>query len=132
LWGWWIALHGVVLAAFVLLGAPWPLKGLALLATLAHAVVFRPKPTPRLVWRGDGRVALPELGFDALRLGPRTRHSALWIRLDLRGAGRALDILLLVDQLDDIVWRTLRAELDRLRSGSAPRDPGGEPRPDLR
>lgn len=109
-------MHGVVLAAFVLLGAPWPLKSFALLATLAHAVAFRPKPTPRLVWLGEGRIALPDLGLDDLRLGPRSRHSALWIRLDARGAGRAVDILLLADQLDSSVWRTLRAELNRLRS----------------
>ena len=113
---WWIALHGVVLAAFVLLGAPWPLRSLAVLATLAHAFAFRPKSAPRVVWLGEGRVALPELGLDDLRLGPRSRHSALWIRLDVRGAGRAIDILLLADQLDPTVWRTLRAELNRLRS----------------
>jgi hypothetical protein len=129
---WWLALHGVVLTAFAVLDAPWPVKCLALLATLGHAAAFRPRPTPRLVWRGDGRVALPELGFEDLRLGPRSRHCGLWIRLDLRGADRALDILLLADQLDDYRWRTLRAELERLRTGGAPADPGRDPRPDLR
>jgi len=133
LWAWWIALHGVVLAAFALLGAPWTIKSLALLATLAHAAVFRPRATPRLVWRGDGRVAVPDLELYDLTLGPRSRHSALWIRLDLRAPGRrALDILLLADQLDAGVWRSFRAELNRLRTGAAPADPGGDPGPDLR
>jgi len=83
------------------------------MAALAHAIVQRPRRTPRLVLRA-GRVALPELELDDLALGPRTRHCGLWVRLDLRGAGRALDILLLADQVDPIVWRTLRAELARL------------------
>ena len=129
---WWLALHGVVLAAIVELGAPWPVKCLALLAALGHAAVFRPRPTPRLVLHGDGRVALPELGFEDFRVGPRSRHCGLWIRLDLRSAERALDILLLADQLDDFRWRSLRAELERLRTGGAPADTGGDPRPDLR
>jgi hypothetical protein len=129
---WWLALHGVVLAAFALLGAPWSVKCLALLATLAHAAVFRPRPTPRLIWRGDGHVALPELGLTDLRLGPRSRHCGLFIRLDLRGADRALDILLLADQLDAALWRTLRADLQRVRTGRAPDDSGDDKRPDLR
>jgi len=128
LWAWWGALHGVVLAALVLLGAPWVLKGPAALAALAHAVVLRPRRTPRLVWR-RGRVSLPELGLDDLTLGGRTRHCRLWIRLDLRGSGRVLDILLLVDQIEPVLWRTLRAELARL----ALEAPGsGEPKRDLR
>jgi hypothetical protein len=89
------------------------LKAAAALAALAHSVVFRPRRTPRLVLRA-GRVALPERELEDLVLGPRTRHSGLWVRFDLRGAGRALDILLLADQVDPIVWRTLRAELARL------------------
>jgi len=129
---WWLALHGVVVAAFALLGAPWLVKCLGLLAALAHAVAFRPRPTPRLVWRGDGRVALPELGLESLRLGPRTRHCGLWIRLDLRGAARPLDILLLVDQLDPVLWGTLRANLNRLNVGVAPDDSNGDPGGDLR
>jgi hypothetical protein len=129
---WWLALHGVVLAAFALLGAPWLIKCLGLLATLAHAAIFRPRRTPRLLWRGDGRISLPELGLENLRLGPCSRHCGLWIRLDLRGAGRALDILLLVDQLDSVLWRAFRAELNRLCAGVARDDPGRDPRPDLR
>ena len=129
---WWLVLHGVVVAAFALLGAPWLVKCLGLLATLAHALAFRPRRTPRLVWRGDGRVALPERGLENLRLGPRTRHSGLWIRLDLRGAARPVDILLLVDQLDPVLWRTIRANLNRLNAGVALDDPNCDPGPDLR
>jgi hypothetical protein len=126
LWVWWALLHAVVLAALVLLGVPWLLKAAAAIAALAHAIVFRPRRTPRLVWQA-GRVAVPERELENLSLGRRTRHSGLWIRLDLRGAGRALDILLLADQLDPILWRTLRAELARLGPESG--NPG---RADLR
>lgn len=132
LWAWWLALHAVVLAALAELGAPWPAKCLALLAALAHAAVFRPRRTPRLLWRADGRVALPELGLADLGLGPRSRHCGLWIRLELRGAGRALDILLLADQLDPVLWRTLRADLNRLRAGGPPANPPRDMPPDLR
>lgn len=104
------------------------LKGAAALATLAHAVMLRPRRTPRLVWR-DGRVDLPELELVGLALGRRTAHCRLWIRLDLRGAGRVLDILLLVDQVEPELWRTLRAELARLAPETAR---GGEPNRDLR
>jgi len=110
-----------VLAALALLGAPWMLKAPAAIAALAHSIVFRPRRTPRLVLRA-GRVTLPERELEDLALGPRTRHSGLWVRLDLRGPGRALDILLLVDQVDPILWRTLRAELARL----TPERPAGD------
>jgi hypothetical protein len=112
-----------VLAALALLGAPWPLKAAAALAALAHSIAFRPRRTPRLLLSA-GRVAVPELELENLALGRRTSHCGLWARLDLRGPGRALDILLLVDQVDPIVWRTLRAELARLMpEGAAGDDP---------
>ena len=113
LWAWWAVLHGVVLAALVLLGAPLILKAVVAVAAVAHSVAFRPRRTPRLVLRA-GRVAVPELELEGLALGRRTRHCGLWVRLDLRGQGRALDILLLADRVDPILWRTLRAELARL------------------
>ena len=106
-------LHVAVLAALALLGAPWLLKALVAIAALAHSIVLRPRRTPRLVLSA-GRVAVPELGLENLALGLRTRHCGLWVRLDLRGAGRALDILLLADQVDPTIWRALRAELARL------------------
>ena len=122
-------LHGVVLTALALLGAPWILKAVGAVAALAHSVAFRPRRTPRLIFRA-GRVAVPELGLEDLALGRRTRHCGLWVRLDLRGPARALDILLLADQVDPILWRTLRAELARLTpEGAMSGDPS---RKDLR
>ena len=113
----------------MLLGAPWVLKAAAAIAVLAHSIVFRPRHTPRLVLSA-GRVAVPELELENLALGGRTRHCGLWVLLDLRGAGRALDILLLADQVDPILWRTLRAELARLTpEGAMSGDPS---RKDLR
>jgi hypothetical protein len=106
-------LHVLALAALVLLGAPWKLKVAGALAALAHSIVFRPRRTPRIVLRA-GRVAVPELGLEELALGRGTRHCGLWIRLDLRGAGRALDILLLADQIEPKLWRMLRSELARV------------------
>ncbi len=118
-----------MLAALPLLGAPWPLKAAAAVAALAHSIAFRPRRTPRLVWRA-GRVSVPDLELVDLALGRRTRHCGLWIRLDLRGPGRALDILLLADQLDPILWRMLRAELARQSPDGAESDNPG--RRDLR
>jgi len=117
-------LHAVVLAALALLGAPWMLKAAVVPAAFAHSVAFRPRRTPRLILSA-GRVAVPELELEDLALGRRTRHCGLWVRLDLRGPGRALDILLLADQVDPIVWRSLRAELARL---TPERHTGGNPR----
>lgn len=108
-----MVLHGVVLAALACVAGPWLPKAAAALAALAHSLAFRPRRTPRLVLSG-GRVAVPELELYDLALGRRTRHCGLWVRLDLRGAGRRLDILLLADQVDPIVWRSVRAELARL------------------
>jgi hypothetical protein len=128
---WWLVLHGAVIAAFALLGAPWLVKGVGVLATLWHAAACRPQATPRLVWHRDGRLSLPELGLECLRLGPRTRHCGLWIRLDLRGANRSLDILLLVDQVDAAHWRAFRANLNRLNAAVALGGPS-DPRHNLR
>lgn len=102
-----------MIAALVLVGAPWIVKVAGAIAALAHSIALRPRCTPRLVLSA-GRVAVPELELDGLALGRRTRHCALWIRFDLRGPGRKLDILLLADQVDPILWRVLRAELARL------------------
>lgn len=129
LWVWWAVLHGVVLAAIALVGGPWLLKAAAAIAALAHSIVFRPRHAPSLVFRA-GRVAVPELELEDLALGRRTRHCGLWVRLELRGRGRVLDILLLADQVDPMLWRTLRAELARLTSEEAAS--GNPGRPDLR
>ncbi len=121
-------LHAVTLAALALLGAPWQMKVVGALAALAHSIVFRPRRTPRIVLRA-GRVAVPALGLEDLALGRRTRHCGLWIRLDLRGAGRSLDILLLADQIEPNLWRMLRSELARVAPGG---EVTGDPGRDLR
>jgi len=122
-------LHGVVLAALTWLGGPWTVKAGAALAALAHSLAFRPRRTPRLIFSA-GRVTVPELGLVDLALGRRTSHCGLWVRFDLRGRGRSLDILLLADQVDPILWRRLRAELARLAADDGTSgDPG---RRDLR
>jgi hypothetical protein len=109
-------LHGLVAAALLVLAAPWLLKGLALLILLVHAIALAPERAPRLVYRSDGRAAVPEIGLDDLVLGPRTQYARGWVRFDLRGAGRALDILLLADQVEPEVWRALQVELRRFRA----------------
>jgi hypothetical protein len=114
---WWVALHALATAALVVVGAPWPLKGLALLVALVHSVALRPEPAPRMIYRGGGRVTLPELGDDELTLGPATLYSTIWIKLDLRGKSRKVEVLLFADQVDTAAWRALQAELRRLRSG---------------
>jgi hypothetical protein len=118
-----------VLAALALAGGPWTLKAAAAIAALGHSIAFRPRRTPRLVM-SCGRVAVPELELEGLALGRRTRHCGLWVRLDLRGPSRRLDILLLADQVDPTIWRSIRAELARL---TPDRSTSGNPgRPDLR
>ena len=112
---WWLALHTLAVAAVVVLGAPWLLKGLALLCVLVHAIALPPERAPRIVYRSDGRIELPELGLDDLTLGPRTRYTASWVRFDLRGKERALLVLLLADQIAPEAWRRLQTALRRLR-----------------
>lgn len=105
-----------------MLGAPWLLKCLAVLVVLVHAIALPPEPAPRMVYRSGGRVALPDLGLDDLALGARTLFTIFWVRFDLRGPGRALDILLLADQVDPVAWRELQAELRRFRAGDGNAD----------
>jgi hypothetical protein len=81
-----------------------------------HAIALAPERARRVVIRGDGRVAVPELGLDDLRLGPRTLYTRSWVRLDLCGAGCRVETLLLVDQVSPQAWRTLQAELRRFRA----------------
>jgi hypothetical protein len=132
---WWGLTHVLVGSAFVVLGAPWPLKGAALLAIAAHAIARVPKPTPRLVLRSDGRAELPDNGLRDLHIGPRSRFTSWWVRLELRGAGRVVDVVLLADQLEQGTWRKLQAELRRGRPGDvlpSARSRDGDARGDLR
>lgn len=106
----------LVAAALGVLGAPWLLKGLALLVVLVHAIALPPERARRVVFRSDGRVTLPELGLEDLTLGPGTLFTTRWVRLDLRGSGRALDILLLADQVDPALWHALQVKLRGFRA----------------
>jgi hypothetical protein len=113
---WWVALHGLVVAALLVLAAPWLLEALGSLTVLVHAIALAPERALRVVYRRDGRVAVPELALDELTLGPRTLYTRGWVRFDLCGAGRRVETLLLVDQVSPEVWRTLQAELRRFRT----------------
>jgi len=120
-------------AACVALGAPWPIRVIALGFVAAHALARRPPPAPRVILGADGRVSLPDRGLADLELGPRTRYTTLWIRLDLRAPGRTLYILLVADQLDESSWRAALSELRRMRPRAAPAPGGsGDSRSDLR
>jgi hypothetical protein len=110
--------------AFSLLGVPWSLKCLALFATVAHAVVRRPSPAPRVILR-DGIAELPDRGLVGLTVDARSRYTGWWVHLQLRGAGRRVDVVLLADQLDEDTWRALQAELRQAR----PRAPDAWPPP---
>jgi hypothetical protein len=123
--------------ALSLLGAPWPLKFLGLLATAAHAVARYPPPAPRVVLR-DGFAELPDSGLVGLTVAPRSRYTWWWVHLRLRAAGGRdeIGVVLLADQLHEDSWRALQAELRRTRHRrpDAPARPSGEgdSRPDLR
>lgn len=109
-------MHGLLLVAAALLGAPWWLKVLCAFAVVAHGVLGRPPatPTPILVDE-DGSCCVP--AFDAAWLvpGPRTCLAAHWLRLSLLGGARTRDILLCVDQIDRASWARLNARLRRRR-----------------
>jgi hypothetical protein len=106
-----VGLHLLLLcvAAFLPGGMVVKLGG-ALLIPL-HLAARWPRLAPRIVRDRDGVWAIPALGLANLRLGPRTRYTTLWIRLSLVTPERARDIVLLVDQFDDEVWRALQAWL---------------------
>lgn len=78
-----------------------------------------PEDTPRLVLRADGAWDVPSRALTALHLGPATRYTRLWVKLELRGGPAPLNIVLLADQLDAAGWSRLQAEL---RSPSRRRD----------
>jgi predicted nucleic acid-binding protein len=87
-----------------------------LVAIAAHAIQCRPTPTPRIVVRSDGRAELPDTRLMELTIGPGSRYTSWWVRLELHGeAVRAVEVVLLVDQVDRRTWRALQAELRRAR-----------------
>ena len=116
-------MHGLLLAAAASVGLPWPTKVLAVLVTLGHAVVRRPRPVAApIVVAADGSCCVPAFGQGSLVLGPGTRLTTAWIRLDLRAPGARLDIVLLADQFEPQDWSRLSA---RLRRAVAPQPGAG-------
>jgi len=132
---WWLALHGLLLGAVVLVGAAWGLKALGALAVALHGVLGRPTatPTPILVAE-DGSCRVPTLETAWLAPGPRTRLAAHWVRLSLVGGVRTHDILLCVDQVDAQSWARLNARLRRTPVAGTPTQDRAQRtrRPDLR
>ena len=87
---------------------------------MLHSLTRYPSSAAEALARGpDGLWSVPALGLDGLSIGQRTRYTTLWVRLELVGAARPLDMLLLADQLDPESWRVLQATLRR--RGSAAR-----------
>jgi len=124
---WWIALHLLLLGVAAYIPGPMAMKLCGALLVPLHAAARWPSAPPRVVCYRDGAWAVPELGLAGLRLGGRTRYTTLWVRLSLVASTRALDIVLLVDQLDVHAWRRLQVSL---RSGAdraavAPGSPRG-------
>jgi hypothetical protein len=117
---WWPALHLFALATLCALGPPSPLLACGGLLLVLHSVARYPSSAAETLARGaDGLWSVPALGLDGLSIGYRTRYTTFWVRLELVGAARPLDMLLLADQLDPESWRVLQAILRR--RGSAPR-----------
>jgi hypothetical protein len=117
----------VLVAACIEIGLPWSAKAPALVAVACHALLRRPRKPERLMIDADGRVELPERGVAGLELGARSRYTSTWVRLELRGSGRAVYWTVLADQVDPEIWRTLQVELRRLgatTADSAGRKPG--------
>jgi len=113
---WWWALHALLVAAAWLAGVAVPLKALAALAVVVHAVRCRPSAPPRrVVVTADGFCIVPEWEADPRALGARTLVCPWWIRLDIGQGGRRRDLLLVADQVRPQEWRRLRALLMRMR-----------------
>ena len=113
---WWFLLHALVGAAFALVGWPAPFRALAIVAIVAHGVVRRPAPSPRIVIVAEGgSCVIPEWNTGSRTLGERTLICPFWVRLDLGAGPWPRDILLLADQVRPDEWRQLRALLSRVR-----------------
>lgn len=120
---WWLALHGLLLAAVALVGAPAWVKTLGAFAVVAHGLMRRPTPAPTpILVAEDGGCFVPALEAGWLAPGPGTRLAAYWARLSLVGGDRTHHILLCVDQVDAASWARLNA---RLRGRSAVGTVGG-------
>jgi hypothetical protein len=124
---WWPALHLLGLATLCALGLPSLVLACGGLLLVLHSLVRYPARVPDELARGaDGLWSVSALGLAGLAIGSRTRYTTLWVRFQLVGASRPLDILLLADQLDRESWRALQVILRR--GGSAgPIDRNGAP-----
>jgi hypothetical protein len=93
-------------------------------------------PPALLVLAEDGAWYVAGRGVTPFTLGPRTSLAPFWVRLDLRPdeCRRALDIVLIVDQLDAATWRRLAARLRRAPLPPSPTRAANRPAPtgDLR
>jgi hypothetical protein len=124
---WWLALHLLGLATLCALGISSLVLACGGLLLALHSLVRYPIGAADELARGsDGLWSVPALGLAGLAIGRRTRYTTLWVRLELVGASRRLDILLLADQLGPESWRVLQVILRR--TGSAgPIDRNGPP-----
>lgn len=115
----WLGVHALVVTALWWAELPAVLAGLCSLVAIVRCVALWPHSAPPLARAPDGRWALPSRGLKALTLGPGTRYTGLWVKLELVGGPVPVDVVLLADQLDPIAWSRLQAAL---RGGSRGRD----------
>jgi len=107
-------LHGLLIAAAVLVGVPWPIKVSVALGVVLHGFVRRPAAAPETIAvAADGACLVPAAGGSWHRPGPGTRLAPWWIRIDLPTAAARLDILLLADQFERDDWARLSARVRR-------------------
>jgi hypothetical protein len=95
----------------------------AVLAIAAHAVLRRPAAAcPDVVVGPGGLWSVPAEGLAEAALGPRTRYTQYWVRLEVQAATGSRILVLTRDQLDAGAWRELQSALRRWRH--APRADG--------
>lgn len=117
-------MHGLLLATVLPFGWPPWLVVAAGAAVLTHAVWRRPSATcPELVVRPGGLWSIPAEGLDQVSIGPRTRYTRYWVRLELRGTTGSRVLVLTRDQLDPAAWRKLQAALRRAPDADGASDP---------
>lgn len=119
---WWLALHGLLVAAVLVASLSVLANVVLLIAVGAHARLRYPKQAPLLLYAG-GVWALPRALRFNLALGPGTRYSSWWVCLDLENARSHSPCLVFRDQLDAESWRRLQVKL-REHGGAA----AGRPR----
>lgn len=109
---WWVALHGLIGASFLMLAVGPGIRWLGLVLLLAHGWWRRPASQGIVLLLGNGRWALPSSGRFRLRLGSGTAYTTLWARVVLiDAAGRREPLLLLRDQFSAEDWRKIQVAL---------------------